>query len=136
MTVKKKRIEVPESIAAEVKLFAKLMELGEITSVYDLLQKLDNRAKKDGGENRFNLCDVIALETLWQQVLSKIYPPTTQAIFAQKGRLINLNNSGAWIELSSPQLVKLICSRILNVETAFEAVLGQKVKVQIVPKTK
>ena len=32
MVVKKKRIQVPESIAEEVKLFARLLELGEIGS--------------------------------------------------------------------------------------------------------
>ena len=47
MVVKKKRIQVPESIAEEVKLFAKLLELGEITSVYDLLRKIDSGAKNN-----------------------------------------------------------------------------------------
>ncbi len=36
MKERTKRIEVPESIAREVKVLTKLLELGEITSVYDL----------------------------------------------------------------------------------------------------
>ncbi len=45
MAVKKKLIQVPESIASEVKLFAKL--LGEINSVYDLLQEIESRAEEE-----------------------------------------------------------------------------------------
>ena len=70
MAVKKKRIQVPESIAGEVKLFAKLLELGEITSVYDLLRELESKAEEEGKENCFNLCDVSTLEILWSAVVS------------------------------------------------------------------
>ena len=136
MVVKKKRIQVPESIAEEVKLFAKLLELGEITSVYDLLRELESRGEEEGKEKDFNLCDVRTLEILWSAVVSEIYPPTTQAIFAQRGRLLNLDNSSALIELSSPQLARLIYSRIPKVEAAFETVFGREVKVQIVPRAK
>ena len=52
MVVKKKRIQVPKSIAEEVKLFAKLLELGEITSVYDLLRELESRREEEGKEVR------------------------------------------------------------------------------------
>ena len=58
MAVKKKRIEVSDTIAGEVKLFAKLLELGEITSVYDLLRELDSRAEEDGEENCFNVSQI------------------------------------------------------------------------------
>ena len=136
MVVKKKRIQVPESIAEEVKLFAKLLELGEITSVYDLLREMDSRAKKDGEENYLNLCDVNTLETLWKQVISAIYPPTTQAIFAQRGRLVSFNKNEALIEINSPQLVRLTYGRLPQIEAAFKSVFGHKVKVQIVSKAK
>ena len=136
MAVKKKRIEVSESIAVEVKLFAKLLELGEITSVYDLLQEIDSRAKEDDEDNYFNLCDVRTLEILWSAVVSEIYPPTTQAIFAQKGKLISFSNNSALIEINSPQLAKLTVSRIPHLESAFKSVFGHQVKVQIVPKAK
>ncbi len=85
MAVKKKRIQVPESIAEEVKLFAKLLELGEITSVYDLLRELESRGEKEGKKKDFNLYDVRTREILWSAVVSEIYPPTTQAIFASYG---------------------------------------------------
>ncbi len=136
MAVKKKRIQVPESIASEVKLFAKLLELGEITSVYDLLQEIDSRAEEEGKENCFNLSDVRTLEILWSAVVSEIYPPTTQAIFAQKGKLVSFSNNRALIEINSPQLVRLTYSRIPHLESAFESVFGRKVEVQIVTRAK
>ncbi len=136
MAVKKKRIQVPESIAGEVKLFAKLLELGEITSVYNLLRELESRAEEDDEENCFNLCDVRTLEILWSAVVSEIYPPTTQAIFAQKGRLVSFSNNSALIEINSPQLARLTSSRIPHLESAFTSVFGHKVKVQIVTRAK
>ena len=136
MVVKKKRIQVPESIVEEVKLFAKLLELGEITSVYDLLREIDSRAEEEDKEKDFNLCDVRTLEILWKQVISEIYPPTTQAIFASYGKLVSFNQKSALIELSSPQLAKLTYSRIPHLEAAFKSVFGREVKVQIVPRAK
>lgn len=136
MTTKKKRIQVPESIAQEVKLFAKLLELGEITSVYDLLRELESRGEEEGKEKDFNFCDIRTLEILWSAVVSEIYPPTTQAIFASYGKLVSFNQKSALIELSSPQLAKLTYSRIPHLEAAFSTVFGHKVKVQIVSRAK
>ena len=136
MAVKKKRIQVPESIASEVKLFAKLLELGEINSVYDLLQEIESRAEEEGKENYFNLCDVRTLEILWSEVVSEIYPPTTQAIFTQKGKLVSFSKNSALIEINSPQLVRLTYSRIPHLESAFKSIFGQKVKVQILTRAK
>lgn len=84
---------------------------------------------KKSEENGFNLCDVRNLEILWSAVVSEIQPPTTQAIFAQRGRLISFNQKWALIELSSPQLARLTRSRIPKVEAAFETVFGNKVTV-------
>ena len=102
MTVKKKRIQVPESIAEEVKLFAKLLELGEITSVYNLLREIDSRVEENDEEEYLSWSDLGSLEILWSAVVSEIYPPTTQAIFAQKGKLVSFSNNSALIEINSP----------------------------------
>ena len=136
MAVKKKRIQVPESIAGEVKLFAKLLELGEITSVYDLLRELDSRVEENDEEEYLSWSDLDSLEILWSAVVSEIYPPTTQAIFAQKGKLVSFSNNGALIEINSPQLVRLTSSRIPHLESAFKSVFGHQVKVQIVTRAK
>ena len=58
MTERRKRIEVPKSIAREVKLFAKLLELGEITSVYDLLQELEKKSLEGFEGGYLNFYDV------------------------------------------------------------------------------
>ncbi len=136
MAVKKKRIQVPESIAGEVKLFAKLLELGEITSVYDLLREIDSRVEENDEEEYLSWSDLGSLEILWSAVVSEIYPPTTQAIFAQKGRLVSFSNNSALIEINSPQLARLTSSRIPHLESAFTSVFGHKVKVQIVTRAK
>ena len=73
MAVKKKRIQVPESIAQEVKLFAKLLELGEITSVYDLLREIDSRVEGNDEEEYLSWSDLGSLEILWSAVVSEIY---------------------------------------------------------------
>ncbi len=101
-----------------------------------MLREIDSRAEKDDEENCFNLCDVRTLEILWSAVVSEIYPPTTQAIFAQKGRLVSFSNNSALIEINSPQLAKLTVSRIPHLESAFTSVFGHQVKVQIVTRAK
>ena len=95
---------------------------------YDLFKEQD--PDQDGnGAGEANL------ESLWKQVTKEIYPPTTRAIFAQKGRLVGFSEEDSWaaIELSSLQLIKLLYGRIDRVETAFQQVCGQKISVQIIP---
>ena len=76
-----------------------------------------------------------SLAHLWKQVTKEIHPPTTQVIFAHKGRLVGFSkqDSRAVIELSSPLLVKLSYGKIGQVEAAFQKVCGSKISVQVVP---
>ncbi len=112
-----------------------LMEQKEVTStpikifnrpfLHDIFQKKDPDQEAN-------------LESLWKQVTKEIHPPTTRVIFAQKGRLVSFSeqDSRAVIELTSPQLVKLIDGKIGRVEAAFQKVCGSKISVQVVPPLK
>lgn len=112
-------IEVPLSIAKEVQLFVNLLLTGEIDSVSDLLHKAGL-----SGDN--------SLEPLWNSVLSEIYPLTTRAIFQNNSRLVSFEGVEATVEINSPPLLRILQSKIPNLEGAFLMVLETMVKVKLV----
>ena len=134
MVERRKRIEVPESIAREVKLFAKLLEVGEITSVYDLLQELEKKSSEEFEGGYLNFYDVSTLEYFWSAILWEIRPSELRVLFAKEGRLSAYNQEWALIELSSKELVKSEYNNIPKIEAAFESIFGHKVAVQLTAK--
>ncbi len=112
-------IEVPSFIAKEVQLFVNLLLTREITSVSDLLQKA-------GLSQNYNL------EALWTKVVSEVYPPTTKSILRQKTQLLSFDGVEAVIGLNAPPLIRILQTKIPNVEAAFLSVLKMNLKVKLV----
>ena len=71
------------------------------------------------------------LEKLWQQVVTSLHPPTTQALFKQQCHLLSFDGSSAIVGISSAKLQKLHQGKVPNIEKAFAQVLEQTVKVQL-----
>ncbi len=117
--IKTQTIEVPLSIAKEVQLFVNLLLAGEIDSLSDLF-------KKAGLSWNYNL------EALWKKVISEVYPPTTKSILRQKTQLLSFDGTEAIIELNGSPLIRILQSKIPNVEAAFLMVLRTNVKVKLV----
>ena len=117
-------IEVPIEIAGEVKLFVNLLQTGEISSLSELLTL--------AGLGKPNLFDLTDLNSLWKEVIDKI-SPMTQALLRQHCQLEQFNGSEAVIAVTSKPLLRMNLKKIPNIEKAFEAVLGQKIKVKLVP---
>nr|MDJ0649182.1 AAA family ATPase [Xenococcaceae cyanobacterium MO_188.B19] len=111
-------IEVPLFIAKEVQLFVNLLLTGEITSVSDLLDKA-------GLSQNYNL------KALWTKVLDEIYPPTTKLILRHKTQLLSFDGVEAVIGLNAPPLIRILQTKIPNVEAAFLSVLKMNVKVTL-----
>ncbi len=117
--IKTQTIEVPLSIAKEVQLFVNLLLAGEIDSLSDLF-------KKAGLSGNYNL------EALWKKVIDEVYPPTTKSILRQKTQLLSFDGTEAIIELNGSPLIRILQSKIPNVEAAFLMVLRTNVKVKLV----
>jgi DNA polymerase III subunit gamma/tau len=70
-------------------------------------------------------------EQIWQQVLEVMEPPATRTLLRQQGNLVNLEESSAYLSISSEQLLKMARLRLANIETAFETVFQRRIKVHL-----
>ncbi|BAY34109.1 DNA polymerase III subunit gamma/tau [Nostoc carneum NIES-2107] len=68
------------------------------------------------------------LTQIWQQVLSCLLNPGSQALFKQHGQLLSINDGLAQVGMP-PALVKFAQPKTVEVEAAFERVYQKKVKV-------
>ena len=71
------------------------------------------------------------VEAIWQQVVSCLHPPTTQALLKQQCHLVSFDGSSAIVGISSVKLQKLHQGKVHNIEQAFAKVVQHKVKVQL-----
>ncbi|MCA2667127.1 MAG: DNA polymerase III subunit gamma/tau [Microcystis sp. M114S2] len=70
-------------------------------------------------------------EQIWQQVLEVMEPPTTRTLLRQHGSLFSMEESSAYLSISSEQLLKMARLRLTNIESAFEAVFQRRIKVHL-----
>jgi DNA polymerase-3 subunit gamma/tau len=68
---------------------------------------------------------------IWQQVLEVMEPPTTRTLLRQHGSLFSMEESSAYLSISSEQLLKMARLRLTNIESAFEAVFQRRIKVHL-----
>lgn len=73
------------------------------------------------------------VEESWQKVLQTIEPPASRALVKQSCVLIDfdIDESIAYLGMNQPNLLKLAQTKIPQIETAFEQVWQQKIKVKI-----
>ncbi|MDJ0588889.1 MAG: DNA polymerase III subunit gamma/tau [Pleurocapsa sp. MO_226.B13] len=71
------------------------------------------------------------VEAIWQQVVSCLHPPTTQALLKQQCHLVSFDGSSAIVGISSVKLQKLHQGKVHNIEQAFAKVVQHPVKVQL-----
>jgi DNA polymerase-3 subunit gamma/tau len=70
-------------------------------------------------------------EQIWQKVLEVMEPPTTRTLLRQHGSLFSIEESSAYVSISSEQLLKMARLRLTNIESAFEAVFQRRIKVHL-----
>ena len=70
-------------------------------------------------------------EVIWQKAIAILEPPTTKSLLNQKCHLINLEDSRAVIGVTSPQLLRLLQGKAINIETAFSQVCQRIIKVSL-----
>jgi DNA polymerase-3 subunit gamma/tau len=70
-------------------------------------------------------------EQIWQQVLEVMEPPTTRTLLRQHGSLFSMEESSAYLSISSEQLLKMARLRLTNIESAFEAAFQRRIKVHL-----
>lgn len=86
-----------------------------------ILNKLDS--SPEGNES--------SLDEIWNEVISVLQPLGTRALLQQQGKLVDLSEGMAQIEINSKPLLKMAQGRTAHVEKAFYKVLGYQVKTHI-----
>ena len=75
----------------------------------------------------------VSREEIWQQLLDRVQPPTTQALLAQHCHLLSLHGSIVNIGIRTKNLLTLAQARVNNIEATLAEILGYKVQVRIEP---
>ena len=70
-------------------------------------------------------------DTIWEKILGQIQQMTTRSILRQHGTLVSLQDTVAYISLSSEALLKLVQPQLSVVEAAFASVCQHPVKVHL-----
>ena len=71
------------------------------------------------------------LPQIWAQVMGYLQPMGTRALMQQQGLLLSYDGQVARIGIKSKPLFKMAQGRVTNIETAFQALLNQPVKVTL-----
>lgn len=78
-----------------------------------------------------NSASEIDLNQVWQQVLSRVAPYSTQEVFRQHGHLVNFSNDVASVKMNSQKLLDIVKGKKANIEAAFLAFLNRRIEVQL-----
>ena len=70
-------------------------------------------------------------DTIWEKILGHIQQMTTRSILRQHGTLVSLQDTVAYISLSSEALLKLVQPQLSAIEAAFASVCQHPVKVHL-----
>ncbi|NEP15506.1 MAG: DNA polymerase III subunit gamma/tau [Leptolyngbya sp. SIO4C1] len=72
-----------------------------------------------------------SIEDIWLQVLAKLSSRATRMLMRQQGKLLALDGAEARVGFKSDRLYKLAQDRVPNLEAAFAAVFGHKLRVAL-----
>jgi DNA polymerase-3 subunit gamma/tau len=76
------------------------------------------------------LPQVSAVE-IWQKVIERLHPPTTQALLNQQCHLISFDGSVAIVGVKNKTWLNAAQGKLANIEAAFEKACHQKIKVNL-----
>ena len=78
-----------------------------------------------------NSADEIDLNRVWEQVLDRVRPHSTQSLLRQHGQLVIFSNDSAYVKIKSQKLLDLAKGKVPNIEEAFLQVFNRPVKVKV-----
>jgi DNA polymerase III subunit gamma/tau len=78
-----------------------------------------------------NSGEEIDLNRVWEQVLDRVRPFSTQALLRQQGNLVIFTNDTAYVKMSSQPLLNIVKNKVANIEEAFVQVFNRRVKVTV-----
>jgi DNA polymerase-3 subunit gamma/tau len=78
-----------------------------------------------------NSGDEIDLNRVWEQVLDRVRPHSTQSLLRQHGQLVIFSNDTAYVKIKSQPLLNMLKDKVANIEEAFLQVFHRRVTVKV-----
>jgi DNA polymerase-3 subunit gamma/tau len=78
-----------------------------------------------------NSGDEIDLNRVWEQVLDRVRPHSTQSLLRQHGQLVIFSNDTAYVKIKSQPLLDMVKGKVANIEEAFLQVFNRRVTVKL-----
>jgi DNA polymerase-3 subunit gamma/tau len=78
-----------------------------------------------------NSGDEIDLNRVWEQVLDRVRPHSTQSLLRQHGQLVIFSNDTAYVKIKSQPLLDMVKDKVANIEEAFLQVFHRRVTVKV-----
>ncbi|WP_293334262.1 DNA polymerase III subunit gamma/tau [Microcoleus sp. CAWBG58] len=78
-----------------------------------------------------NSGDDMDLNRVWENVLTKVQPFSTQVLLRQHGNLVVFTNNTAYIKIRAPKLLNTAKDKVANIEEAFLQVFNRRVAVKV-----
>jgi hypothetical protein len=78
-----------------------------------------------------NSGDEIDLNRVWEQVLDRVRPHSTQSLLRQHGQLVIFSNDTAYVKIKSQKLLDMVKGKVANIEEAFLQVFNRRVTVKV-----
>lgn len=91
----------------------------------------DHAPVADGSSVPASHSNAAELNQIWHQVIAHVQPMGTRALMQQQGHLIEYSGTAARIGIKSKPLFKMAQGRVDNIESAFQRVFDQTVKVTL-----
>jgi DNA polymerase-3 subunit gamma/tau len=68
---------------------------------------------------------------VWEQVLDRVRPHSTQSLLRQHGQLVIFSNDTAYVKIKSQKLLDMVKGKVANIEEAFLQVFNCRVTVKL-----
>jgi DNA polymerase-3 subunit gamma/tau len=78
-----------------------------------------------------NSADEIDLNRVWEQVLDRVRPHSTQSLLRQHGQLVIFSNDTAYVKIKSQKLLDMVKGKVANIQEAFLQVFHRRVTVKL-----
>ena len=78
-----------------------------------------------------NSADEMDLNRVWEQVLDRVRPFSTQVLLRQHGNLVIFTNNTAYVKIRAPKLLNTAKDKVANIEEAFLQVFNRQVTVKV-----
>jgi DNA polymerase-3 subunit gamma/tau len=78
-----------------------------------------------------NSASATELDRVWEQVLTRVQPFSTQVLLRQHGNLVIFSNNTAYVKIKSQKLLNMVKDKVANIEAAFLQIFNQQVSVKM-----